>query len=814
MPAPKLPARTSSSRLLLYSVALVAFLLSLYVRIVPSWSVVFPAPGEVRLLDTDSYYHLRHTSFAVEHFPRVQRWDVGTNFPAGERSPHAGLFHLFVASLCLLLGGSSPSEELIAVVLAWTPVGLYAASAALLFRLTCSLSDARAAALTIAVWSLFPGLSLARTLLGFADHHAAEMVLVLATLLGLNAALCSPDASRLKRFVCALPLLVFQFAWSGAPLIIAVVGGALLVGLASDLLRDGRCAVTARVSRDFGAALALGLWSAHWALPNAIMIERLYMPAVASSCGLLVLGIVASRLTPSTKLRRRVMVVALLMFAVVAASAVLFRLPPEFLKVLLETKTAAVQEQQRVSLLQFLRLQGWLGVLGLFAAPLCWLAARRLASFRSALVCATFTAAVTVGSLFAHDYSYLPPPLLALAVALTVRAASSLWPSMVPHWAPLTGVGLGVLQIWPLGAAPNPFKAEPARLLQIDDAWVAAMRWLRTSTPEAKPSIGAKVSGWPGGRFAYPPGAYGVLSAWDFGNLVSALGRRVPLSSHSISRSGAEWLVSPSESVSLERLCTTCSKGQSVRYVVLSAPTLAEHFVAHWGQSSMAGSQPTAILGALQSPDRAISLLGYGPAYEQSIALRLYANDANGLQHYRLVYQSEQLTWSSYRRSLADDEAKASAVIRVSAPLASGAAAERARALLSTPLQPVEIDGALHYGHAVTASVKIFEVVQGAKVIGQGWPHAKVSVFLGLAARGARLFVYRQTSEASESGAFELVVPHASRAGTALVVPDAPMQLLMTSADGAQQRTFRIEVSEEAVQSGAVVPLGDLRQAQ
>jgi hypothetical protein len=127
----------------LYVLAAVAFALGTHARIVPAWDTVFRPSGEVFLLDSDSYYHLRRTEFAVEHFPRVQRWDVGTNYPVGERSPHAGLFHVLLAGVCLVFGGTSPSRDLIAWVLAVSPVLLYLIAALFLFPFAVDVETCR-----------------------------------------------------------------------------------------------------------------------------------------------------------------------------------------------------------------------------------------------------------------------------------------------------------------------------------------------------------------------------------------------------------------------------------------------------------------------------------------------------------------------------------------------------------------------------------------------------------------------------------------------------------------------------------------------
>ncbi len=794
----------------LYVVVLAVFVLSVYARTLPVAKVVFPDSGEVQLLDTDSYYHLRHTAYAVYHFPQVQRWDVGTNFPQGERSPHAGLFHVGLAALSLLFNAGQPSAATIGIVLAWAPVGLYLMSAYLLFGVTRSLLDTRYAAFVLAVFSLFPGLSFARTMLGFADHHAAELALLLASMWGLAAALRPGEASWPRRALHAFPLLIYQFTWSGAPLVIVLVGAAIVATLCADCVRDGDCRSSARAALDHGLVLAIGLFTARTVAPDLILVNRLYAPALACALALASLGAFVHCYATQVAARRHLAAVAVPLLGLLAAALTLLWLPPEYAKLVLEPKTAAVQEQAGVSAAQALSLHGLFGVLSLPAVPLWWLAARADAGSRPHLACAVVGALVSMAWLHSHDYSYLPPALIALSSALTLSRVASLRHDAEGGRTLVICLGLASLQLWPFSTGPHPFKAEPHRLLQIDAAWRDAMAWLKTSTPPPTPSVSSKVPGWPGGRYAYGASSYGVLSAWDFGNFVSALGERTPLSSHGFSRDIANWLVSPDEEASLARLCPRCLDEQAVRYVVLSAKTLAENFIVNVEESSRSVAEFTGELGLLERGGQSIPLIGYGPAYEGTIAARLYLQDGNGLGRYRLVYESPQQTWSSYERRLSTSGGARFDVTRVSLRLETPVALERAAALRNTPLQPVELDQTLRYGHNVTASVKIFEVVAGARVTGRAWPRASLTVFLGLRTAAERRLVYRQTVQAESSGSFELIIPYASEGGSGAVNAHEPMQLLMATSDRSAERTYRLQVSEAAVRAGAEVPVGDL----
>jgi len=89
--------------------------------VLPALPVVFPAEGEVRLLGFDAYYHLRHASFAAKHFPELQRWDVGTHYPNGQRSDAAGLFDLSIAAFAIAIAGGVPDEGALFRAAAWLP---------------------------------------------------------------------------------------------------------------------------------------------------------------------------------------------------------------------------------------------------------------------------------------------------------------------------------------------------------------------------------------------------------------------------------------------------------------------------------------------------------------------------------------------------------------------------------------------------------------------------------------------------------------------------------------------------------------------
>ncbi|MEW6277811.1 MAG: STT3 domain-containing protein, partial [Candidatus Eremiobacterota bacterium] len=203
-------------------------------RVVPARALVFPAPGQVRLLEADSYFHLRHARTLLQNFPRVQRWDPATHYPRGQRGENQGAYDLLLASAAMAAGLGHPSEATLLRTAAWTPVVLSGLSLVLLYLLSRLLLGPWKGLLPVVLMLFFPGALVSYTCLGFADHHALELLVAVAVCLGV--ALCaSPECSHRVAVAClSLPLLVILYAWPGSALYLALatacLGAAALAG--------------------------------------------------------------------------------------------------------------------------------------------------------------------------------------------------------------------------------------------------------------------------------------------------------------------------------------------------------------------------------------------------------------------------------------------------------------------------------------------------------------------------------------------------------------------------------------------------------
>jgi dolichyl-diphosphooligosaccharide--protein glycosyltransferase len=797
-------------------------------RVVPIWSQVFPASGHVRLLGSDPYYHLRHARFVAHQFPHLQRWDIGTHYPEGQWSDATGLFDLAMGTAAWLIGLGSPTNDLVDHVAAWTPPLLAALSIWLVFLLARTVLDRRAALLAAAVFLLYPGSSLHRSLLGFADHHIAEVVLGLLTAWGLTRCLQAGESASpavpwwRPAFVHALPLAIFLFTWVGAPIYLLFVFVVLLVVATVEISHGARSTATQRGGLRYGSALLLmvGVPSLLW--PDLVMVP--------DRSHLVLLGCVAVAVVPAAyvfvarlvlrRLERPRLVALLAAAALLAAVAIgaFATTVAEYVpaagmlaNILLETKGAFVGEHRIVDWYVFGVLLGVSGLAALAALPLgLWRALHR-PDDRFCLVPILFGGLLLGLWLNSRDYDYAAPAFVAVMAAfVTVEAAGRIsarhiarlrWPGSLALAAAL------LLPIWPLQVVLRPAATVQmaANHMVVTPAWEQATSWLRQHTPRPSLPVDARVEPFADSAgFRYPPGAYGVFSAWDFGNLVNALGERVPVWSRWPSARTAKWMVCEDEKRSLKLLCPSCEEGEEVRYVVLDARTISQHFPS---KLLLAGRRPEDYntVNWYSAGNNRVPHRTFGPRYERSMAVRLYRDDARDVGRYRLVYESYHESYLPYLLLSGTNNP-----VRV----AYGIGSESQRKSIAGRVgigRMIRAGNQHEYDGLVTPSVKIFEVVPGARLTGRAPAETVVEAHLALRCGArAREVNYVRSAVAGGDGRFKLVVAHPTEPATVDAICGAvgPYEIFIRSTPEAEAvKVGTVAVSTRQVRDGTRVRL-------
>ena len=166
---------------------------------------------------------------------------------------------------------------------------------------------------------------------------------------------------------------------------------------------------------------------------------------------------------------------------------------------------------------------------------------------------------------------------------------------------------------------------------------------------------------------------------------------------------------------------------------------------------------------------------GAGDGYYDTMLASLYLDDADGMEHYRLVHESEQYALVGGLSQMHPQTGELIDVPLNSQPLFDGwtnqsaeyaAFIDQSRQTGEAVPHPTMQGVNVHEGHVVS-SVKTFERVEGATLEGQvdidgTHENATVSAFVELETEPGRTFFYTQQADLEEDGSFELRVPYAT----------------------------------------------------
>ncbi|MEW6284143.1 MAG: hypothetical protein AB1758_36350, partial [Candidatus Eremiobacterota bacterium] len=390
-----------------------------------------------------------------------------------------------------------------------------------------------------------------------------------------------------------------------------------------------------------------------------------------------------------------------------------------------------------------------------------------------------------------HDFIYLGPPFVALLASLVVA------PRLHRPWQyGLAAVALFAPMAWTSPWWPRPDQV--ATLKVLTEPWVEATGWMREHTPPPSLDLEAPTRNW-GPDLNYPPGTYGVFTAWDRGHFVACLARRPVVMSQTESWQIGAWLSLQDEDEALTRLQEGCQDSERVDYVVLGTETAAEGFLTTMEVAGKSRSD-------FEVPGEQFSFEGenyqlpvYGEAYERSMVYRLLLEEGQGLGHFRLVYQTRAQAFVAYWAALNRANGKME-VIRRSFPITE-AEWEKYRAV-SGVRGVFPAQGGHFYRGLLVPAVSVYQVVPGARVRGRARPGQEVTARLVLrSGRTGRQWSFHRTAVAGPNGRYELVLPYPT-------VPDDGSDI--QAAGPYSVPGLLLPVSREQVQRGDVIELPEV----
>ncbi|MFW5956701.1 MAG: oligosaccharyl transferase, archaeosortase A system-associated, partial [Halorhabdus sp.] len=207
-----------------------------------TWSR-FLIDGNVLFSGNDPWYHLRQVSYTVSNWPSTMPFDPWTEFPTGTFVGQFGtFFDQLVATTALVIGLGSPSEELVRLVTLFSPVAFGAAIIVPTYFLGKRVGGRFGGVIAALVLALSAGELLQRSLVGFADHHAPEVLFQAVAVLGIVIAVrvaqeekpvyelfVERDWEALRRplgwaGIAGVGLALYLWTWPPAILLIGIFG--------------------------------------------------------------------------------------------------------------------------------------------------------------------------------------------------------------------------------------------------------------------------------------------------------------------------------------------------------------------------------------------------------------------------------------------------------------------------------------------------------------------------------------------------------------------------------------------------------------
>jgi len=578
-----------------YLLLIMAFMAG--VRLLP-WDV-FVKSDKVYLSGNDGWYHLRQSMYVTDNWPNTMPYDLLTGYPVGKDAGTFGtLFDQIVGTIALIIGFGDPSQSTVALTVTLTTVAFGVLCVLPLFYLTKEISNSSTGVLASAILALFPGLFLARSILGNGDHQSAEAFFLLASLAAFTYAIkvaqknvfvvetLTPDTitdakTELKYSILAgVSLGAYLLVWTPGIIFFAALGltfaiiasvtiysdeqlsePALLVGGIS-LLIPGFLVLTRLDSYTFGAA-------------GYTLLQVLFPIGVAVGCWVLI-GM--RRYIEKENLSPHTLPAGIISSATVVGGVIYFGLPSVFetlwfnlkrtLLLMSSSETLTIAEaQQFVTADNFIQpifseygMMFFVGIVGFVMLTAYTILSYRNGEYISTqIMILVFGVFVTLMAFTQVRFNYYLAPFVGLFAAyaiyqileLTGVNSTSLKNISGHHVIVLLMVVLVFIPvlIFPTGANAVS-SADGVNGVGSYTAWEDTLEWTANNTPDDGISTFGTYKSTGNPYADQTNSTYGVISWWDYGHWISSTGERAPVSNpfQQHAQESAEYLLATNES--------------------------------------------------------------------------------------------------------------------------------------------------------------------------------------------------------------------------------------------------------------------------
>lgn len=740
----------------------------MYLRSYNVYPSLFLPNGEVRLVEVDSYYHLRHAEAVYNNFPHLLRYDPMSAYPGVERGLNQGFYDIFVAGLSKLSFGLVSCKTILLVL---SPVLTGLAFCLLGGWLWRSVSPWCGVLFWLTL-AAYPGFLAHVSALGNGDHHSFEVFLTTLLILVLHEALKDKRSYALTAVAAGLLQLLF-LSWAGAPLHLFFVGicffvVALIQRPMSDTSKLRNKGVLFGLLTCLTPLLISTVSPDHiiWFLARDVFVAG----GVALAAGYPLLLLVAAKL--SSRMR---WVLALAVFLAVPLAALAFPPASDAFTTFFSRRSEAIAEHAAVTPASLFRWFGF-NALALLTTPLLLLRSDR---WRDCAVPVTYGLGLTAFWIYTLDFGYYAPAVVAGFVAYSLSRL------------PWSKVGAGVIVL--LLALPFLFPPSSRALAK---PWIVrdylgeslihsngleqAGTWLR----QFKESEGQNLD-------------YGILAPWDWGSVLAQVSRTPVAFSQTHSAALGNLMFHSGPEGDYETLGRA---DKPLKFIVIPTRNLEGKLGT---EMTVSGRHPREIFKpgpVVEWKGQAFNLVAPNQAFYDLFLVRLFDLVAQNMGHYRLVFESPQQTIRAIK--LHDDLAR----FEFTSIDVTEEEASALTGILGSQNRVQETSRGLLVNPFLSPDVRIFETVPGALLTGTTKPQAKVAALLSVSAPYNKIprFVTWQT-QADDKGTFQLRVPYA----TGRPVYPVPGSTIVNGpyrveVDG---RTLEVKVTEEQIQGGTEIAI-------
>ncbi len=226
------------------------FALSLYLRTVMPYDGVF-RNGVVAFASDDAVFQMRLVENTLYNFPHRITFDIFTRYPYGTPLHWGPLWTQLIATISLIVGLGSYNMQTVNTIGAYFPSVFGALVVFPVYYIVKSMGNRTGALLAAFMIAILPGQFFTRSTLGFTDNHVAEVLFSTATIAFFILAIKSGREINIKfseihlkqkpvlySILAGVMLAGYQLSWPGAPFFAMIIAIFILVQYIIDDMQD------------------------------------------------------------------------------------------------------------------------------------------------------------------------------------------------------------------------------------------------------------------------------------------------------------------------------------------------------------------------------------------------------------------------------------------------------------------------------------------------------------------------------------------------------------------------------------------------